>query len=420
MVNNLWATTWPRYIQSIVIMRSIIKGLYYTSQIQESNVGDYFRSGYLFVCFVALRPKSTVMVMARRSFHLTTLFPGQAWTRSKPVLRAHTFACNWQLRMTVEIISHSISTKVWGHGRIELATPGSAVRLANQISMCLDPLWSTSELRVRLGLLNQFKPSSKSIFYWPFQGSASFVDRFCWLCFMSVCVVLCSLVVTCWERADLLAVMCVVLSISQMCPGPHQNQGWGWRRETGLSPPVKYFTDRSKAVLLLWIFYVFVLSCVCYVFVRVCLYVLWGHLLGKGWPLGSRLWCLLWVCHFPIGILGQVWYLIVSIPDLCTLTYFASVARHITNCPTRPGVRLLALQSDSHLLPDTLSTALCGPVNTPGCVAQLVMCLTRPGEHMGLCSPVGNLSGKRCESDCRSRGPKFNPSPVPYFLFESR
>ena len=57
-------------------------------------------------------------------------------------------------------------------------------------------------------------------------------------------------------------------------------------------------------------------------FVRVCLYVLCGYLLGKGWPLGSRLWCLLWVCHFPIGILGQVWYLIVSIPDLCTITYF--------------------------------------------------------------------------------------------------
>ena len=55
---------------------------------------------------------------------------------------------------------------------------------------------------------------------------------------------------------------------------------------------------------------------------KVCLYVLRGHLLGKGWPLGSRLWCLLWICHFPIGILGQVWYLIVSIPDLCNLTYF--------------------------------------------------------------------------------------------------
>ena len=36
----------------------------------------------------------------------------------------------------------------------------------------------------------------------------------------------------------------------------------------------------------------FVLSCVPYVFVRVCLYVLCGHLLGKGCPLGSRLWCL--------------------------------------------------------------------------------------------------------------------------------
>ena len=35
----------------------------------------------LFVClfvFVALRPKSTSMVIAGRSVHLTTLFPGQA------------------------------------------------------------------------------------------------------------------------------------------------------------------------------------------------------------------------------------------------------------------------------------------------------------------------------------------------------
>ena len=48
----------------------------------------------------------------------------------------------------------------------------------------------------------------------------------------------------------------------------------------------------SKNKPLLWIFYVFVLSCVCSVFVHVCLYVLCGHLLGKGWPLGSRLWCL--------------------------------------------------------------------------------------------------------------------------------
>ena len=32
----------------------------------------------LFVCFVALHPKSTAMVIAGRSVHLTTLFPGQA------------------------------------------------------------------------------------------------------------------------------------------------------------------------------------------------------------------------------------------------------------------------------------------------------------------------------------------------------
>ena len=31
----------------------------------------------IFVCFVALHPKSTAMVMAGRSVYLTTLFPGQ-------------------------------------------------------------------------------------------------------------------------------------------------------------------------------------------------------------------------------------------------------------------------------------------------------------------------------------------------------
>ena len=71
-------------------------------------------------------------------------FPGPAWTSSKPVLRARTFACNWQQpflndsaegrRMTVEIISWSISTKVWDRAGIELATPGSAVRLASVCS----------------------------------------------------------------------------------------------------------------------------------------------------------------------------------------------------------------------------------------------------------------------------------------------
>ena len=37
-----------------------------------------FTSFVCFVCFIALRPKSTAMVIAGRSVHLSTLFPGQA------------------------------------------------------------------------------------------------------------------------------------------------------------------------------------------------------------------------------------------------------------------------------------------------------------------------------------------------------
>ena len=62
------------------------------------------------------------------------------------------------------------------------------------------------------------------------------------------------------------------------------------RRETSLSPPVKLFTDHSKAVLLLWIIYVIsVLFLLCF-----CARLFIDALLspaGKGWPLGSRLWC---------------------------------------------------------------------------------------------------------------------------------
>ena len=39
---------------------------------------SFFIAITLFVCIVALRPKSTAMVIAGRSVHLTTLFPGQA------------------------------------------------------------------------------------------------------------------------------------------------------------------------------------------------------------------------------------------------------------------------------------------------------------------------------------------------------
>ena len=63
----------------------------------------------------------------------------------------------------------------------------------------------------------------------------------------------------------------------------------------------------------------------CLVFAMFCarlfICALWSPA-GKG--LTSWLWFVVSSVslYFPIGILGQVWYLIVSIPDLCTITYF--------------------------------------------------------------------------------------------------
>ena len=74
---------------------------------------------------------------------------------------------------------------------------------------------SASELGMVLAPLNRFKPSSESILLT--------VQRLCFFCgsflfvmlHVSVCCdvasVPCSLVVTCWERVDLLAVMFVVV-----------------------------------------------------------------------------------------------------------------------------------------------------------------------------------------------------------------
>ena len=74
--------------------------------------------------------------------------------------------------------------------------------------------WFTSELRVRLAPLNRFKPSRKNILLtvprrYFFCGSFMFL--FCLVFAMSLCasVYMC-FVVTCWERADLLALVCGV------------------------------------------------------------------------------------------------------------------------------------------------------------------------------------------------------------------
>ena len=75
----------------------------------------------------------------------------------------------------------------------------------------------------------------------------------------------------------------------------------------------------------------------CFVFVMLsCLFIatLWSPA-GKG--LTSWLSCLMIYCVFvtcPCGVLCQVWYLIVSISDLCFLNYFVQKASLATmlNC----------------------------------------------------------------------------------------
>ena len=107
----------------------------------NKNFGTLALFVFCLFVFVALRPMSTAMVIAGRSVHLTTLFSWASLNKQLTSNRAHTFACNWKQpfmndsaegrRMTVEIISWSISTKVWDRAGIELATPGSAVSFAS-------------------------------------------------------------------------------------------------------------------------------------------------------------------------------------------------------------------------------------------------------------------------------------------------
>ena len=66
-----------------------------------------------------------------------------------------------------------------------------------------------------------------------------------------------------------------------LCLDPHLNLGRGWRHETSFSPPVKYFTDCSKAVLLLWIFYVFSVLCLLCICADLFICALWSPA-GKG------------------------------------------------------------------------------------------------------------------------------------------
>ena len=118
-----------------------------------------------------------------------------------------------------------------------------------------------------------------------------------------------------------------------------------WRRETGLSPPVNYFTDRFKPALLCYLCLVFdMLS-------RLFIAALWS----PAWKVLTY-WLLFVMSNcdfvtFPSGILGQLWYLIVWIPDLCRLSYFYVAAFFVIKlsinilCTGSPMIHIYCLAS---------------------------------------------------------------------------
>ena len=69
----------------------------------------------------------------------------------------------------------------------------------------------------------------------------------------------------------------------------------------------------------MWIIHVISVLCLLCFFARLFIDAL---RLSAGKGLTSWLSFVMSVCYLPIGILDQVWYLIVSIPDLCPLSFF--------------------------------------------------------------------------------------------------
>ena len=87
-----------------------------------------------------------------------------------------------------------------------------------------------------------------------------------------------------------------------------------------------YHTVKTHFETDLWIICVMYVLCSSYF--RVSSLLPCCHLNGKGCLLGSVCDFYCDVVTFPFGIQGQVWYLIVSIFDLCCLSYFVFLLNH--------------------------------------------------------------------------------------------
>ena len=161
--------------------------------------------------------------------------------------------------------------------------------------------WSTSELRGwgwRHG--TGLSPPVK-YFYWPFQGGTSLVGE----CSGSVVKCLTRRRAAGWSLTGVTALWSLSKThLSLLSTGSTQEDPslFNWKIVDG----TKRIKSNKQTKLLLWI-----------------IDALWSP---SGKVLTFALVCdvSLWVCYFPIGILGQVCYLIVSI-DLCALPYFENL-----------------------------------------------------------------------------------------------
>ena len=100
-------------------------------------------------------------------------------------------------------------------------------------------------------------------------------------------------------------------------------------RETGLSPTVKYcrrYIFCGSSVLFM--------SCACnaYASVHCCLVVTWRERADL-MALVCDVYCVF--VTFPLGILGRVWYLIISIPDPCYSVSFPRLGKCFRCCLCR-------------------------------------------------------------------------------------
>ena len=75
MIDTL-LNVWFRYLKKVAAQLMSFHG--FNSQSSSLYVEHILYDMFCLFVFVALRPKSTAMVITGRSVHLTTLFPGQA------------------------------------------------------------------------------------------------------------------------------------------------------------------------------------------------------------------------------------------------------------------------------------------------------------------------------------------------------